>query len=180
MDEALIDLMQRWVATVAVGASALRNQGAEGVIDAARSFLSRLDLRQFSASNEQEFRDKLDCETEHLRRAFPRGARHWGTARKAINLFLRDAFYNYELRLHFLLTNAEPFYEVALDSYVAAELKRQAPGEALPRWRRLKDLTPEASEKYQQFALSLAEREGIPRVHLDAKLWLDGRDRGPR
>ena len=178
MDEDLIDLMQRWVATVAVGPSALRKQGAKGVIDAAHSYLANMDLKQFSTSSEEEFRKTLDRETERLREALPRGARNWGAARKALNLFLRDAFYNYDLRTHFILTNAERFYEVALDSYVAGELKKKSSWPALPRWPGLKRLTPEVSEKYQEFARSLAEKDGIARVHLDAKLWLERRNRG--
>ena len=41
--------MQRSVAVTAIGPSSLRNQGASGVIDAAREFLAKLDLSGFNA-----------------------------------------------------------------------------------------------------------------------------------
>ena len=87
MAEDLIDLMQRWVATVALGASSLRNQGAKGVLGAAREHLASMNLKQFATPNEKRFRRALECETERLRRALPQGAQNWGPARKALNLF---------------------------------------------------------------------------------------------
>ena len=177
MDTAQISLLQKWIAATAVGASALRKQGARGVIRAAQEHLASVDLKRFSTSSQNGFRCALDNETERLRQELPRNARHWGAARKALNVFLRDAFYNHYLRKHFSLTRAEQFYEVALDSYVVAGLKRHSLRGELPRWYGVKNLTPEVSKGYQNFALLLAKRKGIARVHLDAELWLAGKSK---
>ena len=41
-----------------------------------------------------EFRKWMDNTTEHLLDVFSLTVRPWGTARKAVNLFLRDVLYN--------------------------------------------------------------------------------------
>jgi len=84
--------IQTRIATVAIGASTLRNQGASNVVSNTREFLKRLDLRRFKAKTAIVFRDALDRETNKLKNALPIGARNWGAARKALNIFLRDVF----------------------------------------------------------------------------------------
>ena len=46
-------------------------------------------------------------------------SRHWGAARKAVNLFLRDALCNRYLAEEFNLKKAEAWMEIPLDSAVA-------------------------------------------------------------
>jgi hypothetical protein len=152
------------------------------VAKAARLFLASLPLRKFAASDENSFRRVLDEKTERLRQSLPDGARDWGLARKCLNIFLRDAFYNAYLRTEFGLSCAEPWYEVPLDSQVARRLERVALREgrhpALPKWTTLKDLQPTANDCYQAFALELAQQNRITaRVHLDLYLFRLG---GPR
>jgi N-glycosylase/DNA lyase len=57
---------------------------------AARGFLCEIDLRAFRTPNPSHFRTVLDETTERLLHAFPEEARHWGLARKGLNLFLRE------------------------------------------------------------------------------------------
>ena len=90
MKEELLKLLQYRTAEGATGPSALRNQGNRGVLAAARHFLKAIDLFEFSVTSEQKFKSVLDDHTNHLTLSFPEGARHWGAARKALNLFLRD------------------------------------------------------------------------------------------
>jgi len=47
-DLELVKAIQKMVAVVTIGPSALRGQGAPGVISAARDFLANLDLHRFS------------------------------------------------------------------------------------------------------------------------------------
>jgi hypothetical protein len=86
--------MQRYIAVTTIGPSALRNQGSKGVIKAAQNHLAVIDLGAFHTKDEQAFLKVLDTETAELREALPKGSRHWGAARKACNLFLRDICYN--------------------------------------------------------------------------------------
>ena len=168
----LIDAIHVKVAISAIGASALRGQGAAGVVAAARDYLGNMRLGEFCVSRESQFRNRLDADTEKLLRAFPSKGRSWGAARKALNLFLRDAFYNAYLRKHFGLADAEYWYELPLDSAVARGLRRLAAKRSLPPWDGLKRLKPHQSQAYQEFAATVARERGIARVHLDAYLWV--------
>lgn len=164
-------------AEAAVGPSALRNQGASGVIRMAREYFKRLDLMTFAASNERDFARKLDAASHDLRKKFPKGAKNWGAARKALNLFLRDALYNTFLCRHYRLRNIEPWLEIPLDKFVAAGLHRDYSGEDLPKWNGIKSLTPENSLAFQRAAKVVAEEKGIARVHLDLFYWRAGAGR---
>jgi len=89
------------------------------------------------------FERLLDQETLTFKRRLPAGARHWGTARKALDVFLRDAAYNHYLREYFGLGPVEAWLEIPLDQDTAAGLRRDAPGSGLPRWPGVRHLTPE-------------------------------------
>ena len=167
--------LQRYVAVTSVGASAVRGSPT-GTADSAREFLAAVSLRQFGTNRERAFRERLDSATEELRRALPAKRKHWGLARKLINIFLHNAFYNHYLRTHYRLDKAELFFEVPLDSAVARGLRReQSTGEKLPRWRGLVSLTAEENAEYQESAAGLARNWGVARVHLDAVLWVQER-----
>lgn len=171
----LNEALQRYVAVTSVGASAVRGSPA-GTADAAREFLAAVSLRQFGTNRERAFRERLDSTTEDLRRALPARRKHWGLARKLINIFLHNAFYNHYLRTHYRLDRAEPFFEVPVDSAVARGLRlKQSKDEKLPTWRGLVSLTAEENEKFQERATVLAQELGIARVHLDAVLWVQQR-----
>ncbi len=169
-----LQLLQDRVAEVAVGPSALRNQGSPGVVTEARRFLKSIKLSRFSTKSESGFQRSLDAATEVLKRRLPERARHWGTARKAINLFLRDCLYHSYLSLENRLGRLEPWLEIPLDSQVAAGVLGNGQT-SLPRWPGIKHLTPEVSQLYQQAARQIASERGVHRVHLDLEWWRPGR-----
>ena len=82
------------LAHLVIDPATLRNQGAPGVAEAARKFLVGLDLRRFGVVDEAAFAYELNLQTDSLRKNLPRGAQNWGTARKALNLFLGEAYYH--------------------------------------------------------------------------------------
>jgi len=169
-----IKTLQRKVATTAVGPSALRGQG-KGVLRTSQDFLARMSLTQVPKSSEKRYRLWLDRQTELLLNSLPIRNRPWGAARKAINLFLRDALYNKYLSKQFKLQSIETWLEVPLDSVVAKGLKLHSNRGELPRWPGLKNLKPNISKGFQVFASKQAILKGIARVHLDMYLWLDNR-----
>lgn len=169
-----IRIMQQKVAVSAVGLSSVRGQG-KGVLSATQNFLSCISLARIPKSNEKRFCIWLARHTEHLLDRLPVKKRPWGTARKVINLFLRDALYNKYLNRRFGLQAIERWLEVPLDSIVARALKQQGSRGELPSWPGLKNLTPQVSDKFQVFALQLARQKGLARVHLDIYLWLNNR-----
>lgn len=159
---------------MSIGPSALRNQGV-GILQKAQKFCSEIDLRTFSSLTEKEFILKLDNETGKLLDLFGIKARPWGTARKSINLFLREALYNKYLSKEYGLENIQTFLEIPLDSAVSKGLKRSGLRGELPQWPGLKSLTKRVSNKFQEFALTKAGKDDLIRVHLDMYLWLENR-----
>jgi len=167
--------LQQFVAVTTIGPSALRGQGASGVVDAARKYLAKIDLRVFATKEQNNFIKQLDKHTKLLQRSFPKNARNWGAARKAINLFLRDAYYNQFLNNYYHLDRAVSFYEIPLDGVIGEKLYKLGKMRGLPRWETIKGLTVETSKLYQDFAQHVASTYGVQRVHLDAILWTEGR-----
>jgi hypothetical protein len=170
-----IATVQRKVAITAIAASALRGQRHPGLSRAVREFLSSVPLKRFGVRGSTLFSERLDECTGHLLGVLPAAVRHWGLGRKAVNLFLRDSFYNVYLRERYDLEAAEPNYELPLDGVVVKGLPRLVP-RTLPRWLGVKHLTRSVSQRFQQEASAQAERMGIARVHLDVYLWIDRSD----
>ena len=141
-----LSAVQEYVAVTAIGASSLRNQGAPKVIKTAREFLGKLDLSKFVANGEKGFKKALNSATNELRVRFPRGAKNWGAARKAINLFLSDALYNRYLTEQHHLHDIEPWLEIPLDGAVTRGIiwKVQELGidAKPPRWPGIRYLKP--------------------------------------
>jgi hypothetical protein len=167
----LLTRMQRHVAQLAANGSSLRNQGAPGVVAAARLFLADLDLGRFIAGDETTFAAALDRATEDLQRTFPEGARNWGAARKVLNLFLRDCLYHTYLAGAYGLRRLRYWLEVPLDSQVAGRLRKGAEEGTVPPWCQIKRLTPAESTPYQAEASRRALIEKVARVDLDLWFW---------
>jgi hypothetical protein len=170
LKQGLLEVFQKRVAETAVGPSALRNQGNEGVVSQTREHLKTLDLATFVKPSERRFRAVLDRETEALRRSLPARAKHWGTARKALNLFLRDVLYHRYLCDHYRFSRIEDWLEVPLDSNVAEGLA-EAYLDDLPPWPGIKYLRANQSLIYQQAARRVALSADISPVHLDVYWW---------
>lgn len=154
-----------------MGPATVRGQRTGGVVEAARTYLATIDLRQFGTSSAPLFRRRLDRATETMARALPRGAQSWGVARKLLNIFLLQALYTHYLRKTFRLDRAEHLFELPIDSIIAKQLRGKAGRGALPRWRGVKRISPEVSIQYQAAAAAIAAARGIARVHLDAFWW---------
>jgi len=175
MKNNFIKTVQKMVAVTAIGPSALRNQG-KGILQKAQKYCSLIDLNIYSSFiNEKDFISQLDKETQNMLKSFGLKKRPWGTARKALNLFLRDALYNKYLSQEYKLDNIIRFLEIPLDSVVTSALKKRSKRGELPQWPGLKSLNGNISEKYQQFALNEASKEELERIHLDMFLWLENR-----
>ncbi len=169
--EQTLKAIHRKVAVSSIPASALRGQRTPGIIRTARDFLSTAPLAQFGVASEKAFASRLDAITNDLLAEFPKKARRWGVARKAVNLFLRDAYYNQFLATEYHLSRAAIFFELPLDSYTAAAVYNNDDEWDLPKWRGLGPLTPLENAAYQEAAIDMATEYGCERVHLDAYIW---------
>jgi hypothetical protein len=171
----VLQAVQSRAARAAVGASAARGRCNTGTVVAARAFLRQLDLAPFGSSP-KSFTELLDRMTDELSAELPRRARHWGLARKLMNIFLRDCLYTTYLDDVFRLRNVETQLELPLDSVTARQLKRAAGRGVLPPWPGVKHLSRALSAQFQNAAETEAERRGLARVHLDALWWSTSRD----
>ena len=166
-----IVLVQKQAAELAVGASSLRNQGDSGLVEIARNFFKDIALSDFAVSTQPDFVSVLNRKTRALQKKFPAKAQNWGAARKAINLFLRDSFYNKYLHEYYKLNPIEYWLEVPLDKDVATNLLETKYGHTLPKWKSIKTLTQKDSNKYQKAASRYAHDQDLARVHLDLLFW---------
>jgi hypothetical protein len=166
-----LKLMQRYVANIAISGSTLRNQGAKGVIEATRDFLAKLDLSKLQTIQPSTYPGILNEWTDSLKEALPPNANHWGTARKAINVFMVQVFLNRYLAEEYGLNKFDDVLETSLDSQAAHILRKRTGRGKLPRWNGIKRLRPEESARYQEFAAKRAKEEEIPRACLDIQLW---------
>jgi hypothetical protein len=158
------------------GIAVVRNMAPKGknkgYLDNIREFLKEIDLADIGKEDPSQFPQVLDDLTKKLRRHMPRYAPYWGTARKCLNLFFRDALYNFYLRKEYGLKKFEKYLEIPLDSYVGKELRKE--DKVLPSWDAVIRLTPEVSSQFQEVATKIAKREGTARVHLDVVYWRGG------
>jgi len=174
IEKEFIRIVQQKVAVSAVGPSALRGQGV-GVLHATQAVLQELDFFRIPDNSNKEFVKWLDQKTNIILRRLPVENNPWGAARKALNLFLRDVFYNRYLYTNSNIQNVENWLEIPLDSAVAKGLKQNDLLGTLPKWPGLKHLSKKVSNKYQTIALKIAQSKDISRVHLDMIFWLENR-----
>ena len=163
--------IQRKVAVSAIPPSALRGQATPGLSRIAHDVFTDLELGQFGVTSATLFVSRLNSCTDALLAEFPKRARHWGVARKAVNLFLRDAYYNQFLATKHGLARAAAHYELPLDRLTATHLDDRDDEWDFPKWRGVKWLTRADSAMYQRAAQNMAEEYGCVRVHLDAYIW---------
>lgn len=175
-----IDKIHKRISIVSVGASALRNQGASGIVDIARDyFYQSISLDEYieKLSSPDKFSKFLDDHTDQLLKKFPSEGKSWGAARKGLNLFFRETVYSKFISDHYKLpTDLGNFnkltrhLEVPLDFDVATGIYNATNG-AIPKWISIKELQKDKSDIYQREALAIAESKNIARVHLDLLYW---------
>jgi hypothetical protein len=173
-------LIHRRLAQVAIGASAIRNQGAAGLVNILREYFERnIQLTDFfnAFKSDEIYRHFLDCHTDNILLQFPQSAQSWGAARKGLNLFLREVIYSrffahkFDIPENFShFNNFIKAMEVPLDREVANGLIRDGDG-TLPKWKNIKSLDSSINQLFQEQALVIAIGENIARVNLDLKYW---------
>jgi hypothetical protein len=170
------------IAEISVGPSAIRNQGAPGIIKISRRFFfKQIDLKVFRRKLvTRNYTKYLDDLTKQLVKKFPKNAKSWGAARKGLNLFLREVAYNHYLADYLKISNNYKEnllilknLEVPLDKDVGTGLYEKFPD--LPKWTSIKDLTVDSNWSYQQKAVQYAQSKKTIRVHLDLEFWRRGK-----
>jgi len=170
-----IEDVKRRVANTSIGASTLRGQGGSGLVETAREFLlEKIDLERLSEMPSSQFSRWLDEKTESLMREFQRKCgveNNWGAARKAINIFLENAFYDRFLAAEYDLDKLEDILEIPLDSNVVSKLCDQSNKFKKFKQFKIKTLKPDDSRELQERAKEIAKHERTSRIYLDLKYW---------
>ena len=173
-----IKQVHRRIAQISVGPSAIRNQGAAGIVAICRNYFEKsidlLEFREIMGSN--DFNNYLNLHTNNLIALFPENGKSWGAARQGLTLFFREVTYNFYLANYLSIptgkeqnNNILKNLELPLDNDVAICLMELFPN--LPKWKSIKKLTAEESDLYQIAAKDYAKQKNIPRIHLDLEFW---------
>ena len=179
MNQAWSRLVQRRIANTSVSPLAAHNMGPAGTVQAARNYLMLLRLNRFAVDSRKDFQTILDLRTTYmLNHVLLDDVKHWGAARKFLNIFLRGGVYNKYLCRANRLRRIERWLEVPVDSHVSKGLRRDVSGfhlekvtPHLPRWRGVINITRQENEIYQEVASKIAAKHRVMRVHLDLKYW---------
>ena len=102
-----MQLLHRRLSQISVGASAIRNQGAGGLIATLRNYFeTNIDLEKFIAAlpTQNLFNNLRNRHTINVLTYFPDNAQSWGAARKGLNLFFREIVYSKFFSHRFSLT----------------------------------------------------------------------------
>lgn len=173
----IVKYYQRYLAR-AVGGSALRNQGAKGMVKTARDYLETVDLKALAKCNDKQYIESLNRMTIELADLFPDGGNgNWGAARKAINIFLFACSRELVFSQAYGLDKIRPHLELPLDKYAIEHLRREAKAESeialLDNWNAIKRLKKPLSDQIQAFAAAVAARKGCLRCELDLVAWTE-------
>lgn len=173
----IVKYYQRYLAR-AVGGSALRNQGASGMVKTARDYLETADLKTLAGCNQEQYMMALDRMTDELSNRFPDGGKgNWGAARKAINIFLFACCRELVFSQAYGLDRIRPYLELPLDKYAIEHLRREAHSAieraALEDWTAIKRLTKQLSDPIQELAMAIARQKGCFRCELDLMAWTE-------
>ena len=104
----------------AIGNSTLRNLGEEGIRERVRNWLEKcMTYNCLVILKGNDYRDWLDrktlCLNEYLH-DFLKVENGWGAARKVLNIFVRDCYYNDIINKNWGLRGFEKYFEVPLDN----------------------------------------------------------------
>lgn len=161
--------------------SATRGQVEAGGLQKLRDALCGISVKDLaSLGSRSDFEGWLHGQTDALLQETEEYSVMWGTARKSLNLWLRDLVYNHHFRAVYRLERLEPWLEVPLDRHSAEFIAKQAvrlniESPSLPRWKSISELSEEASEAYQQAARKVVRAPEFSylqhAIHIDLVAW---------
>lgn len=171
----LIELVQKRIANISVGASTVRGQpkGTKGI---AIDYLQSVNLKDFSdVTGEAHFKNLLDKRTNELKDKLPSSPRgRWGIARKVLNIFLFQAVHDILLNRNYTFDKIITYLEVPLDNKNAKKLKKFAKERGINLdWKNIHSLDPETNMRFQEYAKQCARlpEYDCERCYLDVYWW---------
>jgi len=173
-----IEAIREYVAVTSVGPSTVRGY-AENTKSICQRHLSKFPLDALAECSPREFLEFLDARTTVLMRLMSRNRKlldhesYFGLARKVLNIFLRNSYYNQFLISRYNIAKHEGLFEVPIDSRSAAGIRRDCRDLEIVYedpwyWNGLLYHDWDTNAQYQDAASRIAENEGTIRVHLDS------------
>jgi len=186
-----VNRIRKRVADISITTPVVRGIGFKRALAVARNFVAQLDLSELGAQgrHEQAFIDLLNKKTDELQlrlqeqrarqaKAGSTKAKLWGSARKVLNVFLCEAYFNRALERSYNLRELADWLEVPLDSQVVTEIRRKAQEfgfEKPPSVRGVKWLDQETSATYQTLAREVATAMLLPaRIYFEVVTYAAG------
>lgn len=168
-----LENVQNYVAVTSVGASTVRGYPKK-TAERSKEFFKEIYLGTLAGKDRAQYKSHLNVLTKRLMQKLPKASRHkqnkkaYGIARKVLNIFLHNAFYNRYLCEAYKLDSLEEYLEVPIDKKVAMAIKKRRPKRILPAWNGIKALDGRVHRQYQTQAMAVADKLKISVVHLDA------------
>lgn len=161
------------IAKTAVNSSSMRKQGPKGTISLIRKYLiEKINLDEIPRSSSKKYLQFINKHTVNIQRnCFKHKHLFWGSARKALNIYLRDSVYCYELCHRYNLIKIKKYMEIPVDKNVFEALKYIVGIEKF-KWNSIKRLGKENHSYIQQIAYFLANKLKKYRVDLDVFFWV--------
>ncbi len=165
----IIELHQKRIGKTCISSNSILSNMYSGFL---RKFHANLhliiDLKAISiCKNELEFNALLDSYTSKLKQkvAKPVNAEHWGICRKAINLYLRDCYYNKALNEHFGLDKVASYLETPIDGFAMKALAKYT---SFVKKSAIKAIDKNTHQEWQKAAKTFAQTNKLPnRVDAD-------------
>lgn len=142
---------------LAIGSSAMRQQGTKNAIQEIRNVLYDEDIEKFKmALHENKFLIYLDDLTNFIFEKLHASHKlQWGAVRKALNLYFRDIFYSsYFCKKIMLDQSLISQLEIPLDSFTGKGIIEDYSkiANCSIKWTTIKSLTPQKSKQVQEMA----------------------------
>lgn len=169
--------LQRNIASLSIDISILRNQSKAGSVKYCRDFCAEnIKIVDFFQALRWDYLSWLDLQTKRLLNDQPSLEIQFGSARKVLNIFLKNISNNgmfqskYLKSENFIANNGilSPL-EIPIDSRVVEGIKKHIP--STKDLTSIKSLTEAQHSDYQNKALLIGNNNGIARVHLDMYFW---------
>ncbi len=171
MNLSLLKKLKYRLIRISVSASSTRNQIGSGKIELIRTELDKiLSLKKLStlSGTNVSFSKLLDNSTNKLI-----NTTHikWGTARKLINICLREISYNKYLRDHLKLTEKDLLkFEIPIDSHTYKYIVEKGNFNDF-KWMGIINIKKEEHSAIQKCYQNLARIKKIAPIHLDIEAW---------
>ncbi len=171
MTEQYLNQMKLRLIRISVSASSTRNQIGKGKINRIRTEINdllSLHNLMYQIKDETDYLRMLNYATNKLVR---KAGIHWGTARKLLNICIREFVYNSYLRKYLLIAESDLYkLEIPIDSHTYKYIVKMNKFKAF-KWPGIIHIQSKENKTIQQAYVSFALSKNMAPIHLDVDAW---------